>query len=46
MTRVSYETWLPSNSCCGVFDESYELTPIGQRLEDLIDLLFVDKGTA
>jgi hypothetical protein len=28
------------------FDENYELTPIGQRLEDLIDLLFVDKGAA
>jgi len=28
------------------FDKNYELTPIGQRLEDLIDLLFVDKGAA
>jgi len=28
------------------FDKNYDLTPVGQRLEDLIDLLFVDKGAA
>jgi len=28
------------------FDKNYDLTPIGQRLEDLIDLLFTDKGAA
>ncbi len=28
------------------FDQNYELTPIGHRLEELIDLLFVDKGAA
>jgi len=27
-------------------DKNYDLTPVGQRLEDLIDLLFVDKGAA
>jgi hypothetical protein len=28
------------------FDRDYTLTPIGHRLEDLIDILFVDEGAA
>jgi hypothetical protein len=28
------------------FGPDYELTPIGHRLEDLIDALFVDNGAA
>ena len=28
------------------FDEHYALTPVGHRLEELIDLLFVEKGAA
>jgi hypothetical protein len=28
------------------FDQNYHLTPIGHRLEDLIDTLFVDEGAA
>ena len=28
------------------FDKAFEPTPIGHRLEELIDALFVDKGAA